>query len=243
LLFEINKQSGTWKEARLVVLDGFVSEYFADTQRRALGKIRQDPHESIKSYTRRFNELVSEAYPNANSRDQQVMIETYIAGIDSERIVEKILEDGVPQSIKQVIDRAEAADRVGLLKTLVGRTPRREKLHGLQDNDRKADVEKLSAKLDEVLKTMQERPIIAPVAVGPQKQRSDVRSDFYCYNCGEKGHSQKNCLAPRKPYVPRVPPTRNLWTPEGSPICNSCKKSGHMHRECPERTGNQTKNA
>lgn len=256
LAAEIARTSApSWEVLRQELLEKFVAHDFARLQRRALQKLRQDPKESLRAFNWRFQDVVDDGYPSTVvEAEEESVVSAYLAALYSEKIVDKILEDGIPpHSLEEAMDRAMVYEKMAEAKQVAGRDARPVHISEAREQraatDSQVDITRLEAQvaaLTTQVKKLQaapteERPLLpqplnpqaAPYqpAALPHDQSSPAaistqRPTVTCFRCGKVGHVIRQC---RWQAPPRPSPN---WTPDGRPVCFGCRCEGHVIKEC-----------
>lgn len=226
----VRQKRQTWREVKSGIQGVFVAHNHAALQRQALHRVRQDPRESLRHFNLRFRELIEEAFEGSlSSAEEEFVVNAYLAALASDRVVDRVLEDGkVPSHLTVAMEKASGEDRIQEMKRAAGRSTHQD-INEIREREPEG-----SAALDQKIEAL-------TAAVASLVAKSNGPAP--CGHCGKLGHSETSCWAKHgRPGAGRQRTGNLRWTDDGQPICAACQQAGHLRRECPRAAGMQPKN-
>ena len=239
----------TWDQLKAHLQGAFLSPHEDDRLRHELEKVKQGAYETSASYGRRYREAADLAYPDPvgaarNENQVRLLLKHYLRGLRDRHTVERLVREGRPADFSQAMTLVQGyeADDYRLSLALdehvdgrreeameVGAYSRAPPARAQGPVTKEAD-ENYSRDLAEMKRqvsglTQQFTKLVATLKNQPQDASKTV---------GRQPHGRGQ---PRKEGRPAAAGQEDLnqFSSEGLPICNYCKKSGHIARNCLKR--------
>ena len=230
-----NRHHVPWDLVRAHISEAFLTPLENDRLRDEITRIAQQPEETIASYNRRFIELADRAYPRPgvnqprNEDQNRTLLEQYVRGLRDDHVADRLVTHGHPANHEEAITMAQDYAR-DVFRLRLARRPRQTRVEepmeinavaaGAQASDTTQEpwrtahlemtrrVDGLSRQVTRMMSIL-ETPgatAAAPAARSRRTQLAAVASD--------------------------ADAQRQLFTEDGSPVCNYCGRKGHVTKQC-----------
>ena len=201
-----------------------LKEQFGDSGDGLLAKQKllrtvQHRDESIQNFAERLFSLAEESYANddlANAIVQSQLVEVFTAGLREDGIARKLLRER-PRDLVTAVRLAIGEHQTARCFQLCRRAEEPMEINSVSQAQ-------TMSRLNDGLSALSERVEILAASLNSRQQpyRTAQRVKPLMAQRGQPGK------------------IRHEWTPDGRPICSSCKKPGHMGRDCRARTFTKT---
>lgn len=134
----------------------------------------------------------------------------------------KVLKEDTDTSDEESKEEEQSSDQDQTNLDAIQQSPsNKPKQRKTSDSSKTLTQQRLEKNLTHLDKNEKARNKTSQTSTQRQKDNLDP-SKYFCYNCGEKGHSSRRCSAERK-----------------EKICHVCQTIGHVNKDCPKMQGNE----
>lgn len=194
-----------WAAIKAHLLSSFVSTDNVEALKQELGKIRQEPFESVLSYNRRFRELADEAYPTPagegrNQDQERTLIKAYGKGLALDSTARKLTSQGWPATLEAAMTRTAQLETAHTVYDHLGR-------------------ETEPMEVGSVPPLRPQVPQKAPTQPQPPREVQQLRTHI----------AKLEAQIQRLRVGPRGPPTKSY---NSTRKCYACQRPGHIARDC-----------
>lgn len=236
----------TWEAVQAMIEASYLTADEAEHLRSELEKIAQSAYETTGSYSRRFLEAASQAYPpkDRNTVVQRLVLERYIKGLRKAGLVRRLVQEKDPQTVDDAISAIEEF------------TVQEERLKRMMDTktaegggEERMEVSEVSPQKTSTLPAVPNpnpgMEALNSSIAGLSRQLQGLQKEMTKLK-GQTLHvlppstlapppSQTAVAAIGRPQQPRARAYEHSWTPDGQPICFECRQPGHLGRDCEVR--------
>ena len=198
------RRNAPWLEVSSHLLHAFVSTDNKEATRKELDKIRQEIHESLISYNRRFRELAEESYPLAarNEDQERTLVKAYGKGLAHDSTARKLVSNGWPENLEAAIRRTAQLETSQEVYDHLGRQVSAMEVGSAAATPKLAPQQ---PKPQPSLEVQQLRSHIAKLEAQINRLKpayTDNRNARKCYSCGAADHLARDCPRPQQGHRP-----------------------------------------
>ena len=188
-------------------IEGALQQNFSPTQQQHtyLSKLRsrkRKANEPLPELGREIARLVRLAYPRADpATREQIAINAFSDSFPGPAIEVRLhIIRGQPQNLQEAIALAMEVDSV--LEHSKSQTVTRrgvQMVTGSPEEDQEEELTSSQAQLKAMAEALASLENKIKTLEKSQKKTMKSKKDIKCFNCGKKGHFQRECRAPKKP--------------------------------------------
>lgn len=244
-----DRTQATWQKARLHLSKVFLSPKEVDRLRVELHTIEQGAYEATPTYNMRFRELAEMAYPKKSSAEgqpiarakeiEEIILDSYVAGLKDRTIAQLLLNIGQPTTYTDAIERVSEYDANDTKLDITRR----------QHSSRQEEPMDVSAVHQKSAQQTKERQVQHDDIAEVKRQISGMTSQFtklmatIKQSTDSRPHHQSRLPDHRPQYTSHDQGRSHsnssgnsyAYSQDGRPICNYCRKVGHVQRVCRSR--------
>lgn len=244
-----DRRAVPWKDLKDHIEATFLSPHEDEHLRHEVSKIEQGAYESSGVFGRRFRELADLAYPGERQQDgslhrnvdrTRILLDAYIRALRDRRLVERVLREGRPQNFESAMAFVALfeADEYRIQTALSDNTPTRQEepmeIGALTPRPRDPQPDQTSEKDADIAELRRQM-------AGMTKELTKLIATVKLSASGEQASRSRRSSRPSS--SSDGPRPEHRFAENGDPICNYCKRQGHIARHCRSRRAQRQQNS